>query len=385
MSIGESTLLYLSVFLLTCLSTGLAEKNINRKKNNKAVFYSALAVFIPSLLAGVRGDTVGRDVLEYAVRTFDYAKQSTSFSQMQELSGEPIGYNILAYVTSWFFDDTGYFLFGSQFMVVLPVYIVAYKNRKEYPMWLVMCCYMFLFYNGSFNVMKQSVSSAFILLCYCYLKEKKYVPATITFILAFAFHFSAMFGLLFILLSRVVSGKHALASRITLVLVFLFIVIFLKNISQYLLSSGIMPEKYTRNIDAVFNMDKHVYLRIKGFNKHVFMDWIFRTLLVILPPISVIRVKRDIDENANIVAILGFVFYTYVLVAFSTAYGGRISMYCDFFWMLTVPALEKSFSQRSLPEKVAADTVIVGFLGIYWFLWIMLHGMSGSNHFVFRF
>ena len=40
-------------------------------------------------------------------------------------------------------------------------------------MWQTMCAYMFLFYNNSFNVMKQSVSAVFVMLFYIYMKEKK--------------------------------------------------------------------------------------------------------------------------------------------------------------------------------------------------------------------
>ena len=112
MSIGESTVLYLSVFLLTCLFTDWADKNFGINKR-AAVFFSVIALFIPSLLAGVRADTVGKDVLEYAVRTFDLANSSTSYSYMREYTTEPLGYATLAYITARFFNNTGYFLFLS--------------------------------------------------------------------------------------------------------------------------------------------------------------------------------------------------------------------------------------------------------------------------------
>ena len=208
MSIGESTALYLSVFLLTCFFTNLAENKFKYNKNLIAFLFSAVAILIPSLLAGVRADTVGKDVLEYAVRTFELAEKSDNFAYMKEYTTEPLGYSFMAYITSRYFHDTGYFLFVSQFMVILPVYIAAYKFRKDYPMWLPICTYMFLFYNSSFNIMKQSISCAWVMLCYCFIKEHRWIKATLVFLLSTTFHNSAFIGLLFVLMAMFINRKE---------------------------------------------------------------------------------------------------------------------------------------------------------------------------------
>ncbi len=385
MGIWESTLLYLFVILLTCFLTYLAERESINHKKFTAVVLAAAAVLVPSILAGVRDDTVGRDVLEYAVRTFEYAMKAKSFAHMRELSIEPFGYVLTAYVTSRFFDNTGYFLFASQLLVVGPILLVAYKNRSEHPMWLTMCSYMFLLYNNSFNVMKQSISAAFVLLCYCYMKEKKFIKAAACFAVGMSFHFSAVIGLGFIMLSYFIKRKNATASKVMLAAMSLFIVVFLQDISNFLVSHSLLPEKYTPNINAVFGSDDHVYLRIVGFNKHVFLDWLFRVSFVAIPLWFMNKVKKEIDENVKIITIIGIVFYSYVLVAFKTIYGGRISLYCDFFLVLLIPSLTKVFGQKTVSERFAANAFLVGYMAIYWFAMVMIFGASASNHFVFRF
>ena len=385
MSIGDSTLLYLFVFLITCIFTYQAENKFNNKYKRTAVLLSVAAVFIPSLLAGVRDDTVGKDVLQYAVRTFNSAEMSRSFEQMRSLSKEPMGYTLLAYITSRFFDDTGYFLFTSQLFVVGPIFIAAYKNRSHFPMWLTMCSYLFLFYNNSFNIMKQSVSSAFIVLCYCYIKERKYIKASLCFLIAFSFHFSAVFGLVFILMSMFVKSKNDTAAKTFLIMICVLAIIYLRDISTFLINNSYLPEKYTRNINAVFDMDQNVYLRIVGFNKHVFMDWLFRMLFVIAPIYFLKKANKDTDENIKILTIIGLVFYTYVLFVFRTVYGGRISIYCDFFVILLVPAFGNVFKQKTFSQKFTVNSIIVSTMAIYWFLWVMISGWSASNYFKFRF
>lgn len=387
MGIAESTAIYVSVFLITCISTNLAEKKFKKGKNVLAVFFSAIAILIPSLVAGVRANTVGKDVLEYAVRTFDYAKSSGTFAHMQSVCHEPTGYQLLAYLLSKVFNDAGYLLFFSQLLVVCPVYIVAYKYRKYYPMWLTMCSYMLLFFNDSLNVMKQSVAAAFILLCYCFIKEKKYIKSGVSFVVAYFFHSSAIIGLMFLLLSKLIQTRKHKITIISIAAAFVIFITNLKRISNFLLDYSLIPERYIRNVAAVFDMTTNVYLRIQGFNYHVFFGWVFRVLFVAVPLYYLHKTERDkqIDPNVRILTVIGVVFFTYVLFSFRTIYGGRISLYCDYFLILLVPSLKKVFKKRKYLQRLTANSFVIAFMGVYWFVWIMVYGQTGSNHFSFRF
>ena len=384
MSIGESTVLYLVVFLITCWLTNQADKKFSMNRTRAAVALSVAAIFVPSLLAGMRADTVGKDVLEYAVRTFENAEASSSFKHFETLTQEPKGYMLLAFLTSRLFNDCGYFLFFSELFVIVPVYIVAYMNRERSPMWLTMSCYMFLFYNNSFNTMKQFVSCSFILLFYCLFEEKKYVKAAICVVIAFSFHFSALFGLGFILLAKAIKSKDDKATRVVFAATCLLIAVYLKNISQLLVSYSLLPEKYVRNIEAVFGSDMDVYLKIAGFNMHVFLEWLFKLSFIAVPLILYKKVDKEIDENVKIITILGLAFYTYVLLVFKTVYGGRISIFCDFFFLLLLPMLKNVFRNERFDQKVVVNGFLVGYMGFYWFLFIMIYGVSASNHFSFR-
>lgn len=385
MSIGESTILYLIVFLITCYCTNQADKKFSSNNKRLAVFLSVIAIFVPTLLAGVRADTVGKDVLEYAVRTFDSAQASSSLKQLKSISGEPVGYLTLAFFTSRLFHNCGYFLFTSQLLVIVPIYIVAYKRRESAPMWLTMSCYLFLFYNNSFNTMKQFVSCSFILLLYCLLEEKKYIKAALCFVVAFSFHFSAVMGLAFILLAKLIKRKNARSTRVVLAAVCLLFAVYLKSISHLLVEYSLLPERYVRNVEAVFGSDMSVYLKLTGFNSHVFLEWMFKVSFIALPIAFLKKAERDIDENIKIITLLGVVFYTYVLVAFQTVYGGRISIFCDFFMIMLIPMLKNVFKQDKFEERVAVNSVIVSYIALYWFIFIMIYGVSASNHFRFRF
>ena len=390
MSISASTFLYLTVFTLTCFFTYKAEKKFDlyiktekRIAKRLAIFYSFIALLIPSLLAGMRADTVGKDVLEYAIRTFDLANTST-FAETFELTTEPVGYALLAYISSIFSDDAGALLFTSQVMVIVPVYLIAYKYRSVTPMWQTMLAYMFLFYNNSFNVMKQSVSAVFIMLFYVYMTEKKYRKMVACFIVAFSFHFSAVFGLIFIFVAQFLNGKKNKETKIAFVVTVLLLIVNLRSISRLLLALSLLPEKYAKNIEAVFSSDTTVYLRIRGFNKHVFFDWVYRFLLLLIPLRIIKKIKPDYDKNIRILPVLGFAFYTYVLLLFRTIYGIRISLYCDMFTILIVPMFTYAFKRKKIEDKIKVNAALIVIMGWYWFVWVMLYNWSGSNHYIFR-
>jgi hypothetical protein len=165
----------------------------------------------------------------------------------------------------------------------------------------------------------------------------------------------------------------------------LVIMVNIEVISKFLVNNGLLPEKYAKNIYAVFDMSQNVYLRIVGFNTHVFFDWIFRVLLVLLPIMFLSKLNKQTDENIINLALIGLVFYSYVLVLFKTVYGNRISLYCDYFLVLLVPQLKNVFRNYSLIEKFSVDTFIVGTMGVYWYVWVMLFGFSASNYYTFRF
>ena len=168
---------------------------------------------------------------------------------------------------------------------------------------------------------------------------------------------------------------------------FVIFITNLKRISNFLLDYSLIPERYIRNVAAVFDMTTNVYLRIQGFNYHVFFGWVFRVLFVAVPLYYLHKTDREkqIDPNVKILTVIGVVFFSYVLFSFRTIYGGRISLYCDYFLILLIPMMKNVFKRRKYLQRLAANSFVIAFMGVYWFVWIMVYGQTGSNHFSFRF
>jgi hypothetical protein len=54
------------------------------------------------------------------------------------------------------------------------------------------------------------------------------------------------------------------------------------------------------------------------------------------------------------------------------------------FTILTVPMFTNAFKRKKIEDKIKVNAAIIGFMGLYWFVWVMLYGWSGSNHYIFR-
>ena len=165
-----------------------------------------LAVLVPSILAGIRADNVGTDILIYGKKIMVEAAKASSFSEMNQFDTTytEYGYRFFAFVVSRFFYDTGWLLFFTQ-VVNMGCFVRAiYLMKNKISMTKSMALYLFIFYHVSFNIMRQSMATSMILLAFCYLTEKKYKRYALITVLAFYIHsfsilISAVVFLLYIL------------------------------------------------------------------------------------------------------------------------------------------------------------------------------------------
>jgi len=89
---------YIICFVLTIVSTFLAEKNFKNKRKVWGMFFSVMAIFIPSIISGVRQIGVGRDVNLYVTPVISRALNAQNLSAY--LSGTSYvekGYSLLIY------------------------------------------------------------------------------------------------------------------------------------------------------------------------------------------------------------------------------------------------------------------------------------------------
>lgn len=201
---------YIFIFALSTLFFYKASKISDVKQR---WFLVLLAILPVALIAGVRDDCIGTDVLVYGKDCFLDVYHSRWYSEIDlvwMIRMEP-GYLFLNYLVSRFTDSYNVFfgvLMALQMFFVMKALLV-FRNRI--PVWLALLVYYFSYYNISLNQMRQSFACAIVLFACTYAYRRKLLPFLLVVGLACTFHISAFVAFviypLFILLRKTQSYK----------------------------------------------------------------------------------------------------------------------------------------------------------------------------------
>ena len=105
----------------------------------------------------------------------------------------------LAYLISAFTKDSFFFFFITNLIVNWGVFFFLYKakSRFQFSLWLGWLSYLFIFYNRTLNLSRQSIAIAIVLISITYLWDKKYIKYGALTVIALSFHTSAIITLMY--------------------------------------------------------------------------------------------------------------------------------------------------------------------------------------------
>ena len=91
--------------------------------------------------------------------------------------------------TDNYYDTQGYsaWLFLMQLSGIVPIFIVAKKNKSYAPIWCFLFVYFMMFFNSSLNIIRQSVAAACMLAAFVFFNENKYTKTILICLIAFIF------------------------------------------------------------------------------------------------------------------------------------------------------------------------------------------------------
>ena len=364
-----SLLIYLVFLVPTVFITFLAERRIKRNRKRAFVAYSIVAIFLPCILATFRGETVGTDIFVYAKPAYLLAKSASSFQQLlYSQTRFELGYMAMAYVSAHLFRSFNVMLFFTQLLIVVPIYVAAFKNRDSIPAWSTMLCFFSFFYLMTFNIMREGISVAFVVLSYFYLFENRWIKAILFTIVGAMFHSSAIVG--FLLGVFVVILERIDKKRVRIVLILLAVVavpLIMKNWKtafEVLLSLRILPEKYAFYIRRMTNS------YMIGLNRAYFYKMVCRCsayggAYYFLRNSNYFQ-NDKVGRFIRTGTFIGLLIYTSVLLMLKSGYGYRISLYLEMllvFWVSGLNSGIKINGLRKVPIRVVAMFGIV----IFWF------------------
>ncbi len=348
-----TSLLYLAVFIPSLFFTSVAEKYAG-KKQIRFLIFSCLSIMIPTLFAGFRGEEVGTDILVYAVPEFQKCISAGSWSAYLKISSSEKGYAFIVIISALIGKSVNCLLILTEFLQILPIYIVAYRLRDRVSMNRVLLAFFCLNYVIGFNVMRQSIAASFILLFYVEVIYKKYKNSIFCAVVAFLFHNTAVIGFVFAIIGFAVYAIKRQWLRSLIIFWGTVIAILLmtqwQNIAYMAMYMGLLPAEKLKVYIDVFT---GVNIGTKGYMFEVaysqYIEVLLKGVYLIVPTLCIIkktgRHKFDIESlkkdrfiySVIFVGLIGVLIDFLVLILFHSAYGYRMALYAEYFFIILIP------------------------------------------------
>ena len=389
-----SMFFYLLVFFV-CISGIYISEHLKPEQRKYAVFIAGLSLLFVSLIAGVRGADVGVDVRVYIIKNCELAKQITSFTGLINNTTLNIGielvYGLLLYICTRFRYSVQLLLFSLQLLTIVPIYIACSTIKRKYDNFsitLAIMVYLFLYFNNSLNIMRQSVAVAFLILGISMMIDKskkigikKYVP----FIIAILFHKTTILGILLLLCIKLISYNRGKINKMLVILlnaVILCIPVFIERLYLLSLELGI------RSINLDYYADMFIYKTVnKGWigTSLSFYSLSFVAFIIFFAIFLIINtIKNNKKEMLNDmvffrnIVLYGYLIYLVILFSYKTMYGIRISLMLDMFNIIALPMCIANSNNEKIKK-----TLLIIIIVVCWYMLIMKLGWSGSNIYKF--
>lgn len=359
------------IYLICYIVVGLLLINIDRYGNKINKFTLFVSIAILTLLAAFRKETIGVDVRGYALSMFVNAKTASGFNgfiyYMEHASIE-WGYKLLVYICTKIFRTLSGVLFGTALLINCGVVIGLYRVRKHIPVSLASLAYCFLFYQETYNMMRQWIAIAIIVFGITYIYEKNLVKYGITVLVAALFHTSAIIAILLYFVVEIVRRRNSVKWQLLTIFGTLFCVININFIMQYFVNLGWLNERYMYFVTG---------------NALTFS---FPMFIVRVPPIAVSAVlykeMRKRDELHK-----GWFLFLIIDLIISQLhsvmdFAQRIGSY---FTISQMYELSLAANVGKLKQRIFVKVLVIMFLIMYWYVYYIYLNFGNTYPYVAMF
>jgi len=372
-------LVYIGLFIFTTLIFRCGDF----VKQKQRIFVDAIGIFSLCLIAGMRASSVGTDTATYLQPSITLAISAHDFASfwhstwihlgyvVKSISQYEFGYVLVIWICSKAFHTIGAVQFVIELLMIVPLYYVLRKNRNC-SLWLGMLTWELLFYNSSFNMIRQSIACSFLVLSYYFwgIDKRKSV---IWLVVATLFHLSGLVGIgIFIIYyfinsykgGYISAKKHKFIRLIIVICAGIGILVFTEGIAlilQMIGLGGYIPYISFRSSTILWNQ---ILYKLPG-------------LIILLFSYKNVE-KYDTDSMFYI----AMVAYSIIMSQFfgttgAGFYGGRISQFFAEFNVIIYPTMVN----RGKYRKVLTILLIL-YLIIYWYVYYVISGIDSTLPYV---
>lgn len=212
-----SSLLYFTIFIITGFLSEVSSRISSNNQLNKCIknIFTTITLSIPAFFAGIRYG-IGTDYFSY-VRIFNNA----SLNNVTRI--EP-GYNIINITVRELGGNEHVLFFIVSFMTWFFIYQFLYNYKDNISVGLGMFIALLLFYNYSFNIVRQILAASITLYSFIYIDKKQWRKFLIVSLLATTIHIGAVIVIPFYYLYNKLGNKHFIFKVLIYLLVFFSII-----------------------------------------------------------------------------------------------------------------------------------------------------------------
>lgn len=353
---------YFLVLFVSILFVMLAEKLFEKKCNLIGVIAMLLSLLLLVIVAAVRSDSVGTDIKFYYYQIFyDFVMSGKSImTELHRANVEP-GFVILVYLSS-IFKNFNISMGIIQFIIIIPIYILAYKLRNKYSMTMIVLVFITTMYVRSFNLIRQSIAMTWTILSIFYYFNEEYKKGIGILIGAAFIHISALivFSIYFIIYLYKISNKNRYYMLCGMYVVLVTSIIFFNPILS------LVGGRYERYISNSSNM-------VDGFSVFSLIKKIFWVMIVVFLIINSKKVKKKEVTWISIIALnLLFVDLVLFFLTIKIPNAGRIGYYfINVAYIIIGTNFSKIFKQRKIANVIMCVIFVM--------FWINMTAVKNSS------
>ena len=334
-------------------------------------------MLIPALLAGLRDYGVGHDTIIYVDDTYrevlDY-KDAGIWAFLNaaiggEFTQEPF-YCFLNYIGLQLGPEVNYVYFIVSLVTIALVFNAIFLYRDKASMPFMMFVFLFLYYNISLNIIRQTVAIALALNVYLYFERRQWKTSIVFLVLMLLSHTTSVVFLLFLLLYAAVMRGAAKKVIIALALVIPLSIVMLDNLILLAISLDIVPARF-----AVYMMEEEeetaVMKTAVAFGWLVLgaMLWCGRSML------------KNEEKSREAVFIFNVKLFSNFLTLASAAsqWAFRMAYYFGIFDVLFIPRVIRIVSEED-EKKGRFLTIFFTVLIIFYWYWSIIHNNENETY-----
>ncbi len=185
-------MIYIACFLASILMAHFASRS---KDKGVIVLCSVLCILIPCILGGLRDHGIGTDTIIYGYSDCMAALRAKDFLSFLATTRQEIGYCTVCYAIMKTLGHQNWCYFAYQLITISCVYIGFYRHKEKISLPFVMLIWFFIYYNVTYNLMRQFIAASIVLMGFNYIESRHYTKFMLYVFVAFLFHKSALLAL----------------------------------------------------------------------------------------------------------------------------------------------------------------------------------------------